>query len=541
MAVHEIAFDDAAKHEITVVRHKLPHEGWMEFSFRSALVSSDKDFETAMRDNHIKPVNTKVLRAYVMNYMLALQRAKRMRRLFAQMGWRDGTSYFVLGEQAFHKSGKVESVGISPSIKAVASGIRTKGELEPWVEATRLFDRPGMEAHALIFAAGAGAPLMQFTGFEGALFNAVGRSNAGKTSMARFFLSMYGDFNRLKLKQRDTENAKIQRIGALGSLPVYVDEITNEDAQSVSDFVYEVTQGRSKLRLRQDGSERETLEWHTIVVSSSNTPLAGKLGVAKANPEAERLRLFEFKVGREAEFDDATAAQLFRICSDNYGHAGQRYIQHVVAHQEEVRAGLEAFTAQFKVACAARPEERMWMASLGCSLYGLKLMRDLDLVRFDIKPIIQYVVKVVRASRTTLEAERYNATDILGHYLNANAASRLSVRENGTLRGGATDYIVDRYPTQEIHMRFDVTRQRLWIDKRHFKRWLVEHYEDYYDVEDRLTAQRVILRSTRTTLGAGTSVGTTNVECLEIDMGTPSLGNTRAALVKSDGQQDQAA
>lgn len=184
----------------------------------------------------------------------------------------------------------------------------------------------------------------------------------------------------------------------------------------------------------------------------------------------------------------------------------------------------------------------MWMASLGCALYGLKLMADLDLFRAPLKPIVAWTIDVIRSTRLTLEAERYNPTDILGHYLNAHASSRLSLREAGTKRGGDIDYLVERYPSHEVRMRFDITHGVMWLDLRHFRSWLVEHYEDFQDVVDRLDKAKVVRRTTRMALGRGTGLGTSAVECLEIDMNASVLGNQLAALVKSEqGAKKEAA
>lgn len=535
MFVSEIAMDDATKKEVCFIEHLLPKEkGWQRFGFRSSDVASDKDFERAMRDNHIKPRNTGALRTYVMRYMEQVQAAKTMRRLYASMGWKDGTDYFVLGERAYYKDGRIEAVGLSPTIASVAKGLHCKGDLQPWIDATTILERPGMEAHALMFGAGAGAPLMKFTGFEGALLNAVGQSNAGKTSMARFFLSMYGDFDALKLKQRDTDNAKIGRLGVMGSLPVYVDEVTNEVPQAVSDFVYEVTQGRSKLRLRIDGTERETHAWNTLVVSSSNASLAAKLGVNKANPDAERLRLFEFRLGRQPHFDPDTAKQLYRTCSENFGHAGVTYITYVVTHQDEIRAGLEAFTAKFSASAGGRGEERMWLASLCCTLYGLHIMSKLGLIRFSVEKLTLWTARQLRAARADLTDSRSDATEVLGQYVNEFAGNRITVRKMTERRDGTSDYSVDRLPPGPIYMRYDLASNVLMVQRQHYHAYLAKRQEDFGETTRELQDAGVLVGKRIAALGANTGVPTAATKVLVFDLSNAVASNAKMALVYSD-------
>ena len=529
--LHEIAFDEAKQFEVTVCRHWLPQEGWLEFTFRSSDVGSEKEFEKTMRDNHVKPGNAKMLRLYIALYMSEIQQRKRMRKMHSSMGWKDGTESFVLGERAFHSDGTVESVGISTTVSKVASGFHSRGNRTLWTNATALLDRPGMEAHALLFAAGAGAPLMKFTGFEGALFNVVGPSNTGKTSMARFFTSMYGDFELLKLKQKDTDNAKIGRIGMFASLPVYVDEVTNEDHQKVSDFVYEITQGRSKLRSRIDGTERETYPWNTIVVSSSNASLSDKLGLHKANPEAERLRLFEFKIRKQDMFDDKAGEELYHVLSQNYGHAGEIYLRYIVTHQDEVRRGLRACIEQLKIQSHARGEERMWLASIGCALYGLMLMRDLGLVLVDVKRVAKWTIKEVHNARLIMDEGRFDPIELFGAYLNRFTEQMLVVKEYQSSRNKKTEYLVERAPRMGIYMRYDTTQATLWIDMRHLRKFITEQQANWDEFTRFLFNERILLQRGKKTLGIGTPFITSQVEAMEINMAAPELGNTIMQLV----------
>lgn len=532
----DLAYDEAGRYEMSMVRHQLPQEGWLEFPFRSSSVSGDRDFEQAMRDNHIKPLSVPLLKLYLKMYMQEIQRAKKIRRLYASMGWKDGTAYFVWGTQAYYRDGTTQAVGVSPTIASVARALRAQGDRQAWVDATAILDAPNMEAHALAFSAGPGSILMKFTGFEGALFNAVGESNSGKTSIARFFTSMFGCFDEIKLRSNDTMNAKIARIGILSSLPVYVDEVTNEDPEEVSNFVYEITQGRSKLRLRTDGTERDPAFWSTIVVSSSNTSLSAKLGLAKANPEAERLRLFEFPIERQPAFDGEPARALFRACSENYGHAGPEFIRYVVTHQDEVKAGLEATMEMLRKKSGAREEERMWIASVACGLYGLALMKRLGLILFDPRRVALWALQQMARVRLELDEDRVNALQLLGLYFNESAGQRVTLRQNGHTRSGEPDWIVERQPTGSVYIRYEITTQRIWVDAAHLKRWLVERQGDVKGFERELLASGVMVRKFRKMLGAGTGIATAQVYCYEFNAAAPDMQDALHVMAVHDGK-----
>lgn len=527
--VTDIAYDTFTGYEVATVRHFLPNDGWQRFRFRSSDVGSDKDFERAFRDNHVKPHKPQLLRLYVAHYLQQLQRARRMAKLYGSMGWKDGTNEFVLGTKVFRRDGTVEAVGLSDNVSGSIKGFGSKGELAPWVEQTTLFDSPRLEAHAFSACVWTGAPLMKFTGLQAALFVMVGKTNGGKSSMADFCLSAYGDFRKLQMREDDTETVKDTRMGAFGSLPMYIDETTNKDPKQLSDFVYRVTQGRSKGRGRIDGSERPTNEWNTIVMASSNSSLSARLGTGKANPQAERVRLFEYHVEPEINFGRAASTELHGCIADNFGVAGETYIQYVVTHQDEVAAGLKKVLATLDGLTGAPDEERYISASVACVLYGSMLAKKLGLLNFDVMRLWTWVVPIIKGVRVLRKEDYSDSVELLGRYLNEKAGDRICLDDSRT--GQSTDAVVLRYPTRELHQRYEMGSGTLWIERRNFSDWIVSKHEDYENIKQELLAQKVIVGTQRKTLGAGSGLGSVAVECLRIDMNHPLLGNVKVALV----------
>ena len=95
----ELCKDMDMGYEATRVRHHLPHEGWQEFSFRSALVASQRDFVTVMMDNSVKPENSKFMAAYMTGYLQELQSKTKLRKLYGSMGWKE--EGFLLGRKLY--------------------------------------------------------------------------------------------------------------------------------------------------------------------------------------------------------------------------------------------------------------------------------------------------------------------------------------------------------------------------------------------------------------------------------------------------------
>ena len=526
--VTDIAHDTFAGYEVATVKHFLPNDGWHRFRFRSSNVASDSDFEKSFRDNHVKPHRAALLRQYISHYLQAIQRARKMAKLYGSMGWKDGTSEFVLGTKVFRADGTIEAAGLSEAASGSIRGFGSKGDLAPWVEQTKMFDQEGMEAHAFSACVWTGAPLMKFTGLQAALFALVGRTNSGKSSMADFCLSAYGDYKKLQMREDDTETVKDTRMGVFGSLPVYIDESTNKDAKALSSFVYQVTQGRSKGRGRIDGSERPTNEWNTIVMASSNSSLSARLGVGKANPHAERVRLYEYHVQPNAYFNRAVSTKLHECITDNYGLAGERYIEYLVTHQADVAAGLKRTIATLDRLTAAPDEERYISTSVGCVLYGARLAQKLGLLDFDVDRLWGWAINNIKMGRIARVEEYTDAIEILGRYMNEFAHERIVVRDQHINGDGVMPIQVE--PRGELHQRYELGSQILYIEVRHFRNWLIAIHEDYASTREHLQDRGILVGTGRKALAIGTGLGSIPVDCMKIDMTAPGLGTAGATL-----------
>lgn len=529
--VTDLAWDDDEKREMVFLQHRLPLEGWKYFALPAADLGDIKAFGKSIRNNHVKPLNTTLLLKYVEGSARSLQSKKKIRTLYSSMGWKDGTDRFVLGHKVFVRDGSVEAAGISHRAGESVKGFKSKGEIEPWIAQTALFSTVGMEAHAFTFLAAFGSPLMVFTGLQAAFFSVVGPTGSGKSTVANLLLSTFGDHKKLFVRKIDTDTVKDTRMGAFSALPVYIDEVTNMEPKALSDFIYSLTQGRSKGRGRIDGSERPTADWNNIVVSSSNSSLAGRLGTGKSNSKAERVRLFEYRLEAVPHLNRKTSQQLHDVIADNYGVAGERYIQYIVTHQDEVKAGVRKAMLAIDKLTGAPDEERFWTGGVASTLYGGMLARKLGLILFDPMPLWVWAVNTIKAARYERLVDATDDIEVLGRYLNEFAQERITVDE--TKEGFDSEKKVNYPPRGELHQRFEVNSGLLYVEKHHFRTWLSDNHEDWSEIRTKLQEKRIYLSSVRKSLGAGTGFPTANVECLKFDLNVPEVGMTKMRLVEA--------
>ena len=177
--------------ESVTIRHRLPHDGWKDVTFPSNKICDQRSFFSTMFDSHIGVTgkdNRGLFMVYMETFMSQVRAQTRLSQLSGQMGWRDDLDglAFVHGGEIYMKDGSSHRVGYSATAPEFIRGMKPVGNATQWIENTKILNRKGLEGLAFEFLCGAfGAPLVRFTGFEGAMLAVVGDSGLGKTVVGR--------------------------------------------------------------------------------------------------------------------------------------------------------------------------------------------------------------------------------------------------------------------------------------------------------------------------------------------------------------------
>jgi len=542
MYVARLAYDRSVGYEVATVRHKAPFESqYKEFNLRSALLHDTKQLLMALADSHVHTPAGEP-RKQMVNYMdgwLSDLRAKRaLSNLHSQMGWyeKDGELSFALGAKVFRKDQEVMDAGLARNVPDIAKSFRKEGDSDDWSDATKYLGMGGMEPMAFAFLAGAfGAPLLRFTGYAGAMVALVGDSGIGKTLLGEWIMSMYGDSKQLILQKEDTKNFLVQRLGLYGSLPLYVDEISNIDSQEFSDLVYRVTQGRDKGRLNRSGVEREfTNSWNTIAVVSSNHSLMDKLSTLKADASAEINRIFEVQCPRLSAFGREESTYVYRTLRNNFG-VGDTFIQYLVDHQEQHQEKIDMLIAQIDQKTGARPEERFWSVVAGTAIYGGLIAHKLGIIKFSPAKILSWVVEHILSMRENKKEQVTNQIDFLGQFLDEHLQGAMICNNNG--KGEMPSMLKE--PRGNLVYRINLDTHRLYIARNVLKKYLDKHYGSYTKLKAEVQAIGALVNAdSRKVLGAGTWLSGSQTPVWEIDLKVPALGRTALTLVRKAAAED---
>jgi len=474
--------------------------------------------------NLLSKTHAEHMMTYCNSYIADLMQLKKSISGHKNMGWKDNGT-FVIGQNTVFADGSVVSnMAVAREIPASKS-IKQTGNLNEWKRVVNYLNAPSMYRHAFVLLAGFGAPLMKMTGIPGVMINLVGATGQGKSTMQKLVNSMVGDPDQLMVNAKDTDKSKVSRISQLCNLPVCMDEMGNEHAETLSNLLYTVTQGQDSRRLNTAGDERHTKDWCTIIIGSSNHSFATKLNHFKGNADAEKMRLFEYEIKNTPVFSDKRQAADFNVTLlQNYGHAGVEYIKQLTKMYDALpklinkcRESLPEFGINFS------PKERFWEAAVSCALAGGFIARQLGLIQFDPRDVIKAMSQEIQMMQAKMFAERLNAVDLVSMYMNNNVRSTLRIRyvnespEYDPRRNNLFN-LTARIEEHIISVDGTTISAELMISKPAFVEFLHKQALDYGHFKEGMAEAGINIVEAKRSLGKDCDVGGGRVPAIIFDL-----------------------
>lgn len=515
-----LEYDEADRYETTRIRHWLPMEGWKEFKIQSSLIHSPREFNTALADQSVKysPEGKlkDTMRIYMSSYLQRIQQSQRVNVHHMKMGWKEGNTQFLLGPKLFMNDGTVRKAGISAKTADALTNFGTKGDFDKWKALTRKLDEPGYEPHAFGVMIGFGAPLVEIVGMDGLMVNMVGPTGGGKSATGRLMSSIYG--RSTKSSNSSTVNARIEKMGAYGNLPIYIDEISNIEPKELSQLAYDIANGIGKDRLRADSSIKEAVKWCTMALTSSNHNLHEKLQMAKGDPEAEKMRLFEYDFPEIPGYFEYAENVLHPTLDENYGHAGEAYIHALVQmDKKQIKADIKAMKDSLVANCGGKGGERFWMFGAACAIYGACLAKSLGLIEFNPIRVLPWIYSTILGMRGAVAEAKNDEVTMLASFIDETQRERIVVYK-GLVEGAISmDHAVGS--SAKLSQRLEKDTARLYINRQTIKEWCGTKGYEYRIMRDKLRQRKILLPDDKlVTLGKGTNYAGFQLWCWVIDL-----------------------
>ncbi len=159
------------------------------------------------------------------------------------------------------------------------------------------------------------------------VMNLCGASSTGKTTIAQFIASLWGNAaigNQSMVRTfNGTTNAIFTAIEGINGVPIILDDATTASYLNKSQLVYQLAQGEARSRMSNYGQEvKQGLPWSGLAVITSEAPLLSsaenRLGLLARVIDTNNIVWTK---------DANHSSEIKRFIQNNYGHIGSKYVE----------------------------------------------------------------------------------------------------------------------------------------------------------------------------------------------------------------------
>ncbi|HGJ5881295.1 MAG TPA: DUF927 domain-containing protein [Arsenophonus nasoniae] len=270
---------------------------------------------------------------------------------------------FVLPDKTLGRTDKKIMYRMAGRKKTENSQLSQKGTLEDWQQHIASKCRGNTRLLFSVCVALA-APLLDILGVDGGVFSLKGASTKGKSTAQHVAASVWGS-GATTGGYSHSCNTSLVGIEVLATahndLPLILDELKSANPKLVGQIAYMLALGQGKVRGTKEVTLRDTLQWRTLVLASSEDDFENYLKIAgepiAAGQQArfvdipaivsDKLGVFDTIHG----VDDAKtfADSLNSLTTQYYGTAGIYWLEKLThAERSTLIAKLTTFISAFK-------------------------------------------------------------------------------------------------------------------------------------------------------------------------------------------------
>lgn len=416
-----------------------PNEGAISVTIpQKAVVSKDETVKNLAEQNIIAAVgagNDSNLFAYVRACVEASSTGKVAVKVPHSYGWQEDDTFVFAGR--IYSKGSPVTVPMA-GLENIVANTKPTGTIDGWRDFVKLLINKKLYKHLAIMLAGAGAPLMRFTGLYGLTYHCGStESGTGKSLALEAAASIWGHPTHYRTSKGTSPVAMQQRLGLLSNLPLITDEITSKnrnDFEWFPEFLLDMTEGRGKERM-ESGSNKERLNlstWMTTALMSSNTHAVDSLtGGRKHASEGELRRLIEFILDEDLSWEPHEI-EVIKSLQHNYAVAGHMMADYMAKNVPVLKQLVPETVRQMYVDFSATNDERFWMGGIGtCIAAGIIMSNShAGIIDLPLAAILNAYKEAVVGMRKNIKGGSRTAEDVLNAYTRDNFGGFILLRKN---------------------------------------------------------------------------------------------------------------
>jgi hypothetical protein len=527
--------------ECVVMRLHLPRDGVREFMLPLASVTSKEELRRELSKQGVAVAKTDSLLLYITTWINNLQETTMADDAHRAFGW-VGRNFdqFIAGPYDI----RVDRVLVNHPTSATAGlmdAFIPKGTLAGWKEAIKFYDRPGYEVHQYVICRAFGSLLMELTQYHGSTLHLYDKEGGrGKTTSALAGLSVYGDPEKLRLKQKDTMASRMNRAEVYHNLMFFVDEITNGDGREHSDFAYQVTEGGQRNRMQGNvNTERQrAAAWYLLATTTGNTSMIEQISAYKTDPKAEMMRVLEHEVPKllDSVKDKAETDTFNALLAANYGHALLPFVQHVMRDPERVRGIFTKVANRLDISAGLGPMHRFWSTDGSMTLLGGLVAQEVGLLPFNMQGLYRYTVNLIQDNKRAAISMGSTTQEAFNEFVFEHMANMLQIQSTVDRRDVSAPLVVpSMVPKGALIIRYETDTQRAYVITKNLRSWCVKQQINYTSfVRDLIETMDGKREKMRLSKGTALQMSPTNVISVSCNI-------TEGGQVNGTGTEDEPA
>lgn len=236
----------------------------------------------------------------------------------SKYGWADGE--FIPYTDKIFFDGSVQ-------FKPLVESVHEEGSYGAWLDEVRKIRANGRKEPMVYLASSFGSIILHLLKIQPFVVNIYGKTGSGKTVSLMLATSVWANPAQRGYisESNSTLNALEQKLDVLNNLPLMIDDMSKlrgNDRLTLAKIIYHLCAGGGKNRLDRNVAMRETSTWSNAILTNMERPLADETMQAGAIN-----RVLDFEVESGDIYNHAN--DVVTVLSENYGHAGRRFVEAV--------------------------------------------------------------------------------------------------------------------------------------------------------------------------------------------------------------------
>jgi hypothetical protein len=330
---------------------------------------------------------------------------------------------------------------VPPAFKALTGAVKESGEFEIWLDTVKTIRQKKRPEPLLYMAASFGSILVPIINISPFIVNLYGTTGKGKTVNLMLASSIWANPTKFITESTSTLNSLEQRLNILNNLPMMIDDLSKikdrGDGDKLTEMIYMLCSGQGKGRLNKNIEMRETATWSNAILTNIERPLATETMQGGAVN-----RVLDFEIQEGMIFDDCNG--LVNIIKENYGFAGEKFVEVVRANINEAKELVNRFETEIKrIAKDTGHEKEQKQVTPMAILLAADALAEKYIFKDGAKLDVKYCISCLKDVQSVSEMER--ALNHVKDDISINRMNYVPDGQDGNYRGKVYGFIEGDY------------------------------------------------------------------------------------------------